>query len=608
MNNLRHHHVLILGLGLSGLSMARWCTRHGARVTVADTRTAPPQLAALQAECPSARFVAGAFDDSLLAQEDWTLIARSPGLAPAQLEAVRTWAQAHGVALVGELDLFAQALGDLAQREHWPYTPQVLAITGTNGKTTVTSLTGLLLQRAGWSVAVAGNIGPALLDVLSQALDTEAVAEAADTAARQAVEVAEAAAQEPAADTGAATPAAPTDAPALTPEDTADATPPPSEAEVPASEPDQDEQDAAPALLVPPPRKPLPPPHLPRVWVLELSSFQLDGVAGGAWDGVPTAATVLNITEDHLDWHGSLTAYAQAKAAIFGSDALMLLNREDPQGMAMQPPQVTGKVSGRNRQQPARPYATFGFDAPTRPGDWGIETVNGMQWLVRALALDETRKRGRAADAEDEVYFQRMMPVDALRIRGRHNAANALAALALATSTGAALGAMLHGLREYRGEPHRVEPVGILDGVEYFDDSKGTNVGATLAAINGLGTDRRLVVILGGDGKSQDFSPLTDALVRHARAVVLIGRDAPLIRHAVADAMAQAQQPVLDAASLPDAVALAAQQARAGDAVLMSPACASLDMFDNYVHRARVFVAAVSELAAERGMDLEHFT
>ena len=610
MNDLRHHHVLILGLGLSGLSMARWCTRHGARVTVADTRPAPPQLATLQAECPTARFIAGAFDDALLTQGAWTLVARSPGLAPVELAAVHAWTQAHGVAVVGELDLFAQALLDLSQREPQPYTPQVLAITGTNGKTTVTSLTGLLLRRAGLNVAVAGNIGPALLDVLSQALDVEAVAEATDAAAQQAAEVAAAeAAASPAqaADTSATTPSALTDGvSARTPDDTADATPPQAEDEGPAPGADKGEETGGPALLVPPPLKPPPPHHLPHVWVLELSSFQLDGVAGGAWDCVPTAATVLNITEDHLDWHGSMAAYAQAKAAIFGTQALMLLNRDDPQVMAMQPPWVTVKVSGRNRQQPARAYATFGLDAPIRAGDWGIEAVNGMQWLVRALALDETRQRGRAADVE-EIYFQRMMPVDALRIRGRHNAANALAALALATSTGAALGAMLHGLREYRGEPHRVEPVGILDEVEYFDDSKGTNVGATLAAINGLGTDRRLVVILGGDGKGQDFSPLTDALVRHARAVVLIGRDAPLIRRTVADAMAQAQRPLLDAASLPEAVALAAQQAQPGDAVLMSPACASLDMFDNYVHRARVFVAAVSELAAERGMDLEHF-
>ena len=588
MNHLRDHHVLVLGLGHSGLAMARWCTRYGARVTVADTRPAPPQLATLHAECPAASFISGAFDDALFDQAAWTLVARSPGLAPAQLAAVNGWAKAQNVDVVGELDLFAQALSDLAQREHKPYTPKVLAITGTNGKTTVTSLTGLLLQRAGANVAVAGNIGPALLDVLSQALDAEAVAEAAD-------------AQQAEADAAQADEAmaGPVDVPAAV---AAEPVP------VAAEEADADAaEDEGPAQLVAPPLQQPQPPHLPAVWVLELSSFQLDGVAGGAWDRVPTAATVLNITEDHLDWHGSLTAYAQAKAAIFGTQALMLLNRDDLQVMAMKPALVTVKVSGRNRQQPARPYATFGLDAPVRPGDWGIEAVNGMEWLVRALALDETRKRGRAADTEDEVYFQRMMPVDALRIRGRHNAANALAALALATSTGAALGAMLHGLREYRGEPHRVEPVGMLDNVEYFDDSKGTNVGATLAAIKGLGADRRLVVILGGDGKGQDFNPLTQALVRHARAVVLIGRDAPLIRHTVAQAMAQAQLPLLDAASLNEAVALAAQQARPGDAVLMSPACASLDMFDNYVHRARVFVAAVSELAAERGMDLESF-
>jgi UDP-N-acetylmuramoylalanine--D-glutamate ligase len=358
-------------------------------------------------------------------------------------------------------------------------------------------------------------------------------------------------------------------------------------------------------MLVPPPLVPPQPPHLPAVWVLELSSFQLDGAAGGAWDGVPTAATVLNITEDHLDWHGSLAAYAQAKAAVHGTQALMLLNRDDAQVMAMKPGNVTVKIGGRNRQQPARPYATFGLDAPTRPGDWGVESVNGMTWLVRALALDETRKRGRATDEEEEIYFQRLMPVDALRIRGRHNAANALAALALATSTGAPLGPMLHGLREYRGEPHRVEPVAIINGVEYFDDSKGTNVGATLAAINGLGADRRLVVILGGDGKGQDFAPLGQPLARHARAVLLIGRDAAAIRAQVAHAAEDAGIPLLDASSLPEAVALAAQQAQSGDAVLLSPACASLDMFKDYKHRAAVFVEAVAALAHEQGVELE---
>ena len=594
---MNEQHVLILGLGASGLAMARWCTRQGARVTVADTRPTPPQLAVLRAECPQAEFVSGAFDDALLARAEWALIARSPGLAPEVLKAVFAFAQARGVAVVGELDLFARALRELSQRARLPYRPKVLAITGTNGKTTVTSLTALLLQRAGLNVAVAGNIGPALLDVLSAALDAEAVAQAADDE-RAAAEAAQAA-----ADAAAQAAAAPSETPAVS--EAADAPAPTDAATHDESDAVDTGDDEGPSQLVPPPVEPPQPAHLPRAWVLELSSFQLDGTAGGDWDAVPTAATVLNLTEDHLDWHGSMAAYGQAKAAVFGAQALMLLNRDDPRVMAMQPGLVTVKVGNRNRQQSARPWASFGFDVPTRAGDWGIESVNGMAWLVRALALDETRKRGRGAEDDEEIYFQRLMPVDALRIRGRHNAANALAALALATSTGAALGPMLHGLREYRGEPHRVEPVALIDGVEYFDDSKGTNVGATLAAVSGLGAERRLVVILGGDGKGQDFAPLAQPLARFARAVVYIGRDAGRIREAVGEALEQAAVPQLDATTLPEAVQLSAQQAQAGDAVLMSPACASLDMFDNYMHRAQVFVEAVNAIAAEQGMSLE---
>lgn len=594
---MNEQHVLILGLGASGLAMARWCTRQGARVTVADTRPTPPQLAVLRAECPQAEFVSGAFDDALLARAEWALIARSPGLAPEVLKAVFAFAQARGVPVVGELDLFARALRELSQRARLPYRPNVLAITGTNGKTTVTSLTALLLQRAGLNVAVAGNIGPALLDVLSAALDAEAVAQAADDE-RAAAEAAQAA-----ADAAAQAAAAPSETRAVS--EAADAPTPTDAATHDESDAVDTGDDEGPSQLVPPPVEPPQPAHLPRAWVLELSSFQLDGTAGGDWDAVPTAATVLNLTEDHLDWHGSMAAYGQAKAAVFGAQALMLLNRDDPRVMAMQPGLVTVKVGNRNRQQSARPWTSFGFDVPTRAGDWGIESVNGMAWLVRALALDETRKRGRGAEDDEEIYFQRLMPVDALRIRGRHNAANALAALALATSTGAALGPMLHGLREYRGEPHRVEPVALIDGVEYFDDSKGTNVGATLAAVSGLGAERRLVVILGGDGKGQDFVPLAQPLARFARAVVYIGRDAGRIREAVGEALEQAAVPQLDATTLPEAVQLSAQQAQAGDAVLMSPACASLDMFDNYMHRAQVFVEAVNAIAAEQGMSLE---
>ncbi len=605
MNHLKEQNVLILGLGISGLSMARWCTRQGAHVTVADTRPAPPQLAALQTECPQARFVCSAFDASLMTTGSWHLVARSPGLAPAQLEAVRQWTGQQGVPLVGELDLFAQALADLAGRDAWPYRPKLLAITGTNGKTTVTSLTGLLLERAGRRVAVAGNIGPALLDVLSGALDHE-LAEMAREAeeARQAQQQA----PQPLADAGAPEPTAPSSADAAANADMdMDATSLEDVTGDGAAAPDggTDEADADTAVLLQPPEPEAPiPPHLPQVWVLELSSFQLDGVAGGPWDALPSAATVLNISEDHLDWHGTFDAYVRAKRAVFGTGALMVLNRDDPAVLAMQPPMVTVKLGGRNRQQPSRAHASFGLDAPQRAGDWGIESVNGMDWLVRAQALDETRRRGRT-EVEVELYMQRLMPVDALRIRGRHNAANALAALALAASTGAALGPMLHGLREYRGEPHRVEPLAIIDGVEYFDDSKGTNVGATLAAVRGLGAERTLVMILGGDGKGQDFRPLAEPLARHARAVLLMGRDAPLLREQLGMALTEAGVVLEDVADLRAAVFAGAGLAHSGDAVLMSPACASLDMFDNYVHRARVFAEAVNELALSRGIVVE---
>jgi UDP-N-acetylmuramoylalanine--D-glutamate ligase len=254
------------------------------------------------------------------------------------------------------------------------------------------------------------------------------------------------------------------------------------------------------------------------------------------------------------------------------------------------------KFRGKSEQ---RPFVTFGADQPQRPGEFGIEVVNGMAWLVRALEADETHKRRKGE--QEEIHLQRLVPADALRIRGRHNAVNALAALALATAAGAQLGPMLYGLREYRGEPHRVEPVGVVSGIEFFDDSKGTNVGATVAALQGLGAERKLVVVLGGDGKGQDFTPLAAPVARFARAVVLIGRDAPLVR----GALAGCDVPLLDAATMDEAVRISARSAQPGDAVLMSPACASLDMFRNYEHRAESFRAAVQALADEAGVPLE---
>ena len=497
-------HVLVLGLGQSGLAMARWCARQGARVTVADTREQPPQLGALQDAVPSARFVAGPLAAALLDDPTLRAVYRSPGLLPAEVADLVAAAQARALPVGGELDLFTQALAHLKAEQG--YAPQIAAITGTNGKTTVTALTGQLVERAGKSVAVAGNIGPSLLDTLQERIDAQA---------------------------------------------------------------------------------------LPEVWVLELSSFQLDAAHGFE----PTVATVLNLTQDHLDWHGDMDAYAAAKARVFGQAGVMVLNRDDARVAAMRPPVPAKPAKGP--RPVARPVLSFGAGMPTEPGDFGIEVVGGMAWLVRALEADETLRRRK--DAEPELHLQRLMPADALRIRGRHNAVNALAALALAVSCGCALGPMLYGLREYRGEPHRVESIGVLNAVEYFDDSKGTNVGATVAALQGLGAERRVVVILGGEGKGQDFAPLTDPVRRFARAVVLIGRDGPLI----GQSLQAAGVPVRSAATLDEAVALAGELAQAGDAVLLSPACASFDMFRSYEHRAQVFREAVQALARAAGSELE---
>ena len=499
--DLHGKHVLVLGLGSSGLAMARWCARHGARVTVADTRGEPPQLGALREHVAEARFVAGEFQAELL-NDGVQAVMRSPGLSPEQVAHVVASADELGIPIGGELSLFASALAMLKATKE--YAPAVLAVTGTNGKTTVTALAGQLVERSGRSVAVAGNIGPSLLDTLAEKIDTEA---------------------------------------------------------------------------------------LPQAWVIELSSFQLE--TPGEFE--PSAATVLNLTQDHLDWHGSMQAYAAAKQRVFGKSALMILNREDERVMAMLPPAV--RVKGGKMEQ--REYVTFGGDVPQRAGDFGIEVMNGMAWLVRAHEADETRRK-RGEEAE-EIFIQRLMPADALRIRGRHNAVNALSALALASAAGCALGPMLYGLREYRGEPHRVESVGIVSQVEYFDDSKGTNVGATVAALQGLGAERKLVVILGGDGKGQDFSPLAAPVARHARVAVLIGRDAPLVREVLEPAGVR----LIDAASMEEAVTRSAEVAQPGDAVLMSPACASFDMFRNYPHRAEVFRAAVRSLADAAGVELE---
>jgi len=503
MDFLHDRDVLVLGLGDSGLAMARWCACHGARVTVWDSRDAPPRADALG---DAGRLTTGALDPGWA--EKVHIVLKSPGLSPRdeRIAPLLAAARERGLAVMGELDLFVRALADLKATRG--YAPQVLAVTGTNGKTTTVGMTALLVERAGRSVALAGNVGPTMLDTLAPLL----------------------------------------------------------------ARPVED---------------------WPQVWVLELSSFQLDSVQGFE----PDAAAVLNVTQDHLDWHGNMAAYAAAKARIFGHRGVPVINRDDPLVAAMAPVAPL-PAKGRAKAEPARPVLRFGLGVPDRPGDFGLVVDAGMAWLVRALPVDPTVRRKKGED--DEIHLQRLMPVDALRVRGRHNAANALAALALASAIGCPLAPMLHGLREYRGQAHRVTPVGFVDGIEAFDDSKGTNVGATVAALEGLGADLapgRIVVILGGDGKGQDFAPLAAPVARHVRAVALIGRDAG----AVAAALQGTGVPTQQHGSLEAATAWCFEQAQPGDAVLLSPACASLDMFRNYAHRAEVFVAAVHALAHERG-------
>ena len=635
-------HAFVLGLGDSGLAMAAWAARLGARVTVWDSREQPPQLAALRERLPEAAFVHGEFTPELLASIDhsWVLL-KSPGLSPldARLKPLLARAEEIGLRMRGELELFAQALAEL--KTLYRYEPGVLAITGTNGKTTTTSMTALLVERAGRRVAMAGNIGPTLLGTLSDALDKEpmpqpkeAEIEAVVDLAVEAVSAApgSAAAEVPNAEALLAPVDAPAEASTETPaeaseeapleapsEATADA---PSEApidapiEAPTEAPVEtlaaqapaDERsaletvaellDEQPLPIKPPPPKPAEFEVLPQVWVLELSSFQLDGVKGFE----PSAGAVLNITQDHLDWHGDMPAYARAKGRIFGEHGVLVINRDDPEVEALVPaPVVVKQGRGRPAKTVEREVVRFGLDAPRRPGDFGLLVENGMAWLVRAREQEEELKGlKRRKDDEDELLIQRLMPADALRVRGRHNAANALAALALASSIGCPLAPMLHGLREYRGEPHRVEFVTAIKGVDFYDDSKGTNVGATVAAVMGLGADRapaKLVMILGGDGKGQDFSPLATPIALHARAVALIGRDAPQIEAALQDSGVLMHRHE----SLEAATHWALAQAQSGDSVLLSPACASLDMFRNYAHRAEVFIATVRELAEDEG-------
>ncbi len=460
--DLAGRNALVLGLGVSGLSMARWLSYRGAHVRVADTREAPPCGAQLQRELPDVPVATGTLRPESFDNVD--LVAISPGV-PATEPLVEI-AASRGVPVVGDIELFAQALPAISAAK-------VLAITGSNGKSTVTEMAGAMCRQAGLSTVVAGNIGLPVLDALL------GIARAAD--------------------------------------------------------PDERE---------------------PEVFVLELSSFQLETT----YSLDAHVAACLNLSADHLDRYRGMPAYAQAKARIFRGSGIQVLNRQDVWCCSM-------ALAGRT-------VFTFGLDAPLGEREWGLADRRGETWLAQGN--------------------RQLMAVSELRISGLHNATNALAALALTRAIDLPYEPLLHALALFEGLPHRVQKVGEIDGVAFYDDSKGTNVGATLAALNGM--RQKVVLIAGGDGKGQDFSPLKSAVAARARAVVLMGRD----REKIAQSIESSGVPVQRARDMEEAVRMSLAAAHEGDAVLLSPACASFDMFRDYEHRAQVFVQAVKQLEAAR--------
>jgi UDP-N-acetylmuramoylalanine--D-glutamate ligase len=450
---LKNKKVLVLGLGETGCSALRWLAKQGAVLSAADSRDNPPNLEDLLRRMPQVAFHTGKFKQEVLLKAE--LIVISPGV-PLSDVAVQAAIQ-QGIPVVGDVELFAQYRSKIAK---------VIGITGSNGKTTVTTLVGEICKEAGLKTIVAGNIGLPVLDALQM--------------------------------------------------------------------------------------------ETPDIYVLELSSFQLETTSGLHLD----AAAVLNVCEDHMDRYASIAEYAAAKARILAHTKIAVLNRDDRLALVIQPENIV----------------TFGLDAAPTANDLGVIDHAGVHYLSSGQ--------------------RRLCKTSELKITGQHNVANALAAVALCRAVGIEKTEITNALRDFKGLPHRVEWVANIDDVDFYDDSKGTNVGATCAAILGMTKNdkpQKVVLIAGGDGKGQDFAPLAPALQANSHAVVLIGRDAPLIE----SVLVNTNIPIYHAADLPEAVAIAKKVARAGDAVLLSPACASFDMFKNYEHRAEVFVDAVKNMQQE---------
>ncbi|MGB5717709.1 MAG: UDP-N-acetylmuramoyl-L-alanine--D-glutamate ligase [Gammaproteobacteria bacterium] len=435
--------TLVVGLGETGLSVARFLSRQGVPVAIVDSREQPPGLGRLRTELPAdvALFL-GEFNAEAFERAQQIII--SPGVSRDEPQIAA--AVARQVPVIGDIELFARTV-----------TAAVIAVTGSNGKSTVVTLLGAMARRAGLEVRVGGNIGTPALDLI------------------------------------------------------------------------KDEE--------------------PDLYVLELSSFQLETVHSLR----PRAAVVLNVSADHMDRYDDLQAYAAVKQSIFRQAALQVFNLDDP---------LVESLVNR-----ACPHTGFTCRQPGA-SDYGLVEIDVATWL---------------AHGESPI-----MPASAICMTGQHNLANALAALALGEAVGLPLDKMIETLAEFRGLPHRTQYVAEQGGVRWYNDSKGTNVGATLAAIEGF--DETLVLIAGGDGKGADFTPLAAALQRKGRGAVLIGKDAALL-----EALLQGVVPLRHAADMPQAVRLAAEMSHPGDCVLLSPACASTDMYRNFEERGELYMQAVRE-------------
>lgn len=439
---------VVVGLGVTGLSCARYFRRRGLPFSVVDTRPDAPGLDAFRQAMPDVPVYAGQYPPELVSGAGELVV--SPGVA---MDApVVEQARAAGVSIVGDIDLFVREA-----------TAPVVGITGSNAKSTVTELLGRMAQEAAVDVGVGGNLGTPALDLLD-------------------------------------------------------------------------------------------PRH--SLYVLELSSFQLER----AGDLKLEVATVLNISPDHLDRHGSMPRYHQAKHRIFRGCRKAVVNRDDPLTIPLVGPDVE--------------VISWRMGKPELEG-FGLSEVEGEETLCHG--------------------FTPLLPSRELGLVGRHNVANALAALALGHAAGLPLASMVVTLRQFRGLPHRCQKVAELEGVSYVNDSKGTNIGATIAALHGMGRGRNILLIAGGQGKGADFAQLQPAVARHCKLVLLLGEDAPALQAAL-----EHSAPVTRVASMEEAVTVAAAQAAAGDVVLLSPACASFDMYTGYANRGEVFSRAVTQLQEAR--------